>query len=59
MVSAVVANILPNEAAIIRLVEALLLEQDDEWAIQRPYMSLDTLPTPGENGEVRLPASAN
>ena len=38
---------------------ALLLEQNDEWAIQRRYMSLETLATLGENGEVRLPAIAN
>ena len=54
-----VIGIFPTEAAIIRMVGALLLEQNDEWAIQRRYMSLETLATLGENGEVRLPAIAN
>ena len=54
-----VIGIFPNEAAIIRLVGALLLEHNDEWAIQRRYMLLETLATLGENGEVRLPAIAN
>jgi hypothetical protein len=33
----------PNEAAIVQLVCALLLEHNDERAVQRCYMSLETL----------------
>lgn len=54
-----VVGIFPNEAAIIRLVGAVLLEQNDEWAVQRArYMTLETMATMGKDPDVSLPALA-
>src|SRR6478736_2097723 len=45
-----VVGIFPNEAAITRLVGAILLEQNDEWAVQRArYMTLETIAPMSDN----------
>ncbi len=51
-----VVGIFPNERAIIRLVGAMMLEQNDEWALQRRYMQLEGLQSLCENQSVRLSA---
>ena len=54
-----VIGIFPNEDAITRLVGALLLEQNDERAVQRGrYMSLETIAPLSHDPIVKLPAVA-
>jgi hypothetical protein len=45
-------------AIVVRLVGALMLEQNDEWAVSRRYMSLESLAAFGDDPVLRLPAAA-
>ena len=54
-----VVGIFPNEDAITRLIGAILLERNDEWAVQRArYMTLETIAPLSDDPIVSLPAVA-
>ena len=54
-----VVGIFPNEEAVTRLIGALLLEQNDEWSVQRArYMTLETIAPMSDDAIVSMPALA-
>jgi putative transposase len=53
-----VVGIFPNDASITRLVGAMMLEQNDEWSLNRRYMQLEGLQTLCDTPPTRLSAVA-
>ena len=57
-----VVGIFPDERSIVRLIGAVLLEQNDEWQLQHRYMQLEAMAellSPDAEGEaLRLPPLA-
>jgi putative transposase len=51
-----VVGIFPNDRAVTRLVGALLLEQSDEWTLQRRYLQLEGLQSLSDTAPARLSA---
>jgi putative transposase len=55
-----VVGIFPNDEAIVRLVGAILLEQNDEWAVRRAHCTtLETIAPLSDDPTVSLPAFAS
>ncbi len=51
-------RIFRNDASIVRLVGAMMLEQNDEWGLNRRYMQLEGLQTVSDTVPTRLSAVA-
>ena len=57
-----VVGIFPNEASIIRLIGAVLLEANDEWQLQHRYIGIEAmaelLNSPRTNETLQIPPKA-
>lgn len=53
-----VIGIFPNDEAVIRLVGALMIETNDEWAVARRYMALESLARIADTDPIKLPTVA-
>ena len=53
-----VVGIFPNDASITRIIGAVMLEQDDEWSLNRRYLQLEGLKTLSDTVPTRLSAAA-
>lgn len=53
-----VAGVFPNETAVTRLVGAILTEQNDERAVSRGYITLETLAHLGYHEDIPMALAA-
>lgn len=51
-------GIFPNDASIVRLVGTMMLQQNDEWSLNRRYMQLEGLQALSDTAPTRLSAVA-
>lgn len=54
-----VVGIFPNDSVITRLVGAMLLEQNEEWCLQRRYVLLEVFEAVSDNPHAKLTAVFN